>query len=104
MIIPSPSPRRNAGRLTAINFCSLVLFPNMVRSYPKDDTSMCVLHPEVMSAEQNLVIWNITGMILNIVIFCVGICKKIDPVKLLFFSLLHLQIEYPAEGKGGPGL
>lgn len=32
-------------------------------------------------------IWNITGMILNIVIFCVGICKKIDPMKLFIFFL-----------------
>lgn len=38
MLIPSPSPRRHAGKLTAINFYSLVLFPNMVRSYPKDYT------------------------------------------------------------------
>lgn len=45
--------------------------------------------------EQNLVIWNITVMCLTIVIVCVGIGEKTGTLKL-FFSLLHLQIDYPA--------
>lgn len=51
-IISSPCPRRNARKPTAINFYSLVLLPNMARSYPKDWTSIyalsTVLHTEVM--------------------------------------------------------
>lgn len=35
--------------------------------------------------EQNIVIWNIAGMFLNIVILCVGIGKKTDTEAILFF-------------------
>lgn len=52
MIIPSSSPRRDAGMLTAINLGSLALFPNMVRSHPKDYTSiytlLSVLYTEIL--------------------------------------------------------
>ena len=51
LIIPSSSPRRNAGKLTAINFYSLVLFPNMVRSLPKDRTGISTLLSSVLCME-----------------------------------------------------
>lgn len=51
--------------------------------------------------EQNSVIWNITGMSLNI---CWHLQEDQHPEAVLFFSLLHPQIKYPAKGKGGPGL
>lgn len=58
MIISSPCPRRNARKPTAINLYSLVLLPNMARSYPKDRTSIytlpTVLHTEVMCRRAEL--------------------------------------------------
>ena len=44
-----------------------------------------------MSMEQNVAIWNITGMFLNVVL-CVGIGKKTDTEAILFFFFFIMSI------------
>lgn len=85
----SPSSRGYAGKLTAINIHRLVLFPNMVRSYPKNYTSVDTVNSLANSnnvpPEQNIVTWNIAEMWLNVFILYVG--KKSDTLKLFVFFL-----------------
>ena len=40
--------------------------------------------------EQNVVIWNIAGMFLNIVVLCVGIGKKTGTEAIIFFFLYYV--------------